>query len=167
MSAAATAVEIGRPLNRHICIHWEAAGLCDQEAMAATTAFLKYLREWLCAQTAYLWVRENGDGKGSHVHILAHIPKGKSLKGALSRRWVQRCTLRTYRAGTIFSRKIAGADERGGALYSQNLARVLAYVLKGAKPDVAAILGIRHEHGGKVIGKRCGISRNISNKTAG
>lgn len=159
--AAYTAMAIGRPLNRHICVHWEAAGLSDREAMAATTAFLKYLREWLRGQTAYLWTRENGDGKGSHVHILAHVPDAKRMSGALSRRWVQRCTIRTYRAGAIFSRKIAGAGQPDAALYAQNLSKVLAYVLKGARPEAAASLGIVQEPGGEVIGKRCGTSRNI------
>ncbi|MXO49221.1 hypothetical protein GRI69_13255 [Erythrobacter vulgaris] len=161
-NAADKAIAVGRPLNRHICVHWEAAGLSDREAMAATTAFLKYLREWLRGQTAYLWTRENGGGKGSHVHILAHIPDAKRMSGALSRRWVQRCTIRTYRAGAIFSRKIAGAGQPDGALYAQNLSKVLAYVLKGARPEAAASLGIAQEHGGEVIGKRCGTSRNIA-----
>ena len=83
------------------------------------------------------------------------------MSGALSRRWVQRCTIRTYRAGAIFSRKIAGAGQPDGALYAQNLSKVLAYVLKGADPNAAAALGIAHEHGGEVIGKRCGTSRSI------
>lgn len=160
-NAARTAMAIGRPLNRHIVVHWEAAGLSDREAMNATTAFLKYLREWLRGQTAYLWTRENGDGKGSHVHILAHIPDAKKMNGALSRRWVEQCTIRTYRAGAIFSRKIAGASQPSEALYAKNLSAVLAYVLKGAEPDAAEALGMVHEQGGCVIGKRCGTSRNI------
>ena len=161
VSAAHTALAIGRPLKRHICVHWEAAGLSDREAMNATTAFLKYFREWLRGQTAYLWTRESGDGKGSHVHILAHIPDAKKMSGALSKRWVERCTIRTYCAGVIFSRKIAGAGQPDGTLYAQNLSRVFAYVLKGAEPQAAAWLGIAHVHAGWVIGKRCGTSRNI------
>lgn len=161
VEAAQTASVIGRPLNRHICVHWEAAGLTDKEAMGATTGFLKYLREWLRGQTAYIWTRENGDGKGSHLHILAHIPETKKMSGALSRRWVQRCAMRTYRAGAIFSRKITGASQPTEALYSQNLSKVLAYILKGTEPKAAVSLGLVHEHGGQVIGKRCGNSRNI------
>ena len=159
--SAQKAQAIGRPLNRHITVHWEAAGITDGEAMAATTAFLKYLREWLRGKHAYLWVRENGDGKGSHVHILAHIPDSKKLSGALSRRWVERCTGRTYRAGAIYSRKIAGSSGRDGKLYVENLKAVLAYVLKGVEPEAARELGIKHQYGGRVIGKRCGTSRNI------
>lgn len=159
--AAQTAMAIGRPLNRHICVHWEAAGLVDREAMPATTAFLKYLREWLRGQTAYLWTRENGDGKGSHVHILAHIPDDQKMNGALSRRWVERCIGRKYRAGAIFSRRIAGASQPTGVVYGENLSKVVAYVLKGVEPHVAKSMGISHEYGGDVIGKRCGTSRNL------
>ncbi len=152
---------MGKPLNRHITIHWEAAGLTDGAAMPATTAFLKYLREWGGGQVAYIWVRENGDGKGSHVHILAHIPEAKKMSGARSRRWVERCTCKAYRAGAIQCRKITGYGGDDGKLYDANLSAVLAYVLKGAQPDTAARLGIAHEHGGRVIGKRCGTSRNL------
>ncbi len=162
IGAAQSALTIGRPLNRHIVAHWEAAGITDAEAMAAITQFLKYLREWLGGETAYIWVRENGDGKGSHVHILAHIPEGKRMSGALSRRWVERCTNRPYRAGTIFTRKIAGAGQPEGPPYAENLAATLAYVLKGTEPDAAEAMGIRHEYGGRVIAKRCGVSRNIT-----
>lgn len=162
MSAAHIAEQIGRPLNRHICVHWEAAGLTDREAMAATTAFLKYLREWCRGETAYLWTRENGAGKGSHVHILAHIPEGRTMKGALSRRWVARCTMRTYRAGAIFTRKIAGSSQAWGAHYGHDLSKVLAYTLKGTEPKSAQALGIGHENGGQITGKRCGTSRNLA-----
>ncbi|WP_143256033.1 hypothetical protein [Altererythrobacter xiamenensis] len=161
-AAARQAVAIGRPFNRFITVHWETAGLTDREAMSATTGFLKYLREWLRGQTAYLWTRENGDGKGSHVHILAHIPGAKKMNGALSRLWVERCTIRRYRAGAILSRKIAGASQPTSAHYLENLSKVLGYVLKAAEPEAAASLGITHQYGGPVIGKRCGTSRNLS-----
>ena len=162
INAAHIAERIGRPLNRHICVHWESAGLTDREAMAATTAFLKYLREWCRGETAYLWTRENGAGKGSHVHILAHIPEGRTMRGALSRRWVARCTMRTYRAGAIFTRKIDGSSQQWGARYGHNLSKVLAYTLKGMEPESALSLGIAHENGGQITGKRCGTSRNLA-----
>lgn len=129
--------------------------------MAATTAFLKAYRDWLGGSTAYLWVRENGDGKGSHVHILAHLPVGRRWHGARARRWIERITGKPYRAGVIRTRRIAGAVEPQGALYAANLGTVLAYALKGVEPDAAVELAIEHEAGGRVIGKRCGRSRNI------
>lgn len=164
IEAALAARNIARPFNRHITVHWEAAGVPDCEAMAATTAFLKALREWAAGQTAYSWARENGDGKGSHLHILAHIPAGRKLSGARFRRWLERITGKPYRAGTIHTARIAGSREPDGPAYSANLQAVLAYVLKGAEPDAAAALCIGHEAGGRIIGKRCGTSRNIGAK---
>ena len=161
LAAAHRARDLGLPLNRHITVHWEAAGVPDSRAMAATTAFLKSLRDWLGAETAYLWTRENGDGKGSHVHILAHLPAGRRWHGARGRRWIERISGKPYIAGVIKTRRIGGAGEPGGELYAANLAAVLAYAMKGVEPGAAAALAIEHEAGGRIIGKRCGRSRNI------
>jgi hypothetical protein len=158
--AATAAIEVGLAFNRFITVHWESAGVADSDAMAATTAFLKALREWTGA-TAYIWTRENGDGKGSHLHLLAHLPAGKRWRGALSRRWLERITGNPYRRNAILTRRIVGAGQPYGALYQANLQAVLAYVLKGADPEVAASLGFDHKPGGRIIGKRCGTSRNI------
>ena len=39
---------------------------------------------------------------------------------------------------------------------------VVGYLLKGAEPDAAQVLGLsKIEAGGRVIGKRCGWSENI------
>lgn len=164
MAATIAAADMGRPFNRHITVHWAAAGIADSEAMAATTAFLKALREWAGGQTAYVWARENGDGKGSHLHLLIHIPAGRKLSGARSRRWLERISGNPYYRGTIRTARIAGAGEPDGALYRENLGTVLAYVLKGTEPGAAAMLGLSHEAGGRIIGKRCGTSRNIGAK---
>ncbi|WP_157799410.1 hypothetical protein [Qipengyuania seohaensis] len=161
IEAAHRAIQIGRPLNRHITIHWEAAGLSDREAMQATTAFLKYLREWLRGDTAYLWVRENGEGKGSHVHILAHVPRGKAMSGAISQRWIRRCTGKPYQRDLIHTRKVRGSDHPDSLLYTENFGTVFSYDLKGAEPSVTMALGREHKPGGTIIGKRCGTSRNI------
>jgi hypothetical protein len=164
ITAAMTAQTIGRALNRHITVHWAAAGVADNRAAAATTAFLKYLREWLGGATAYIWARENGDGKGAHLHILAHLPAGRHMSGARSRRWLERITGRPYRLGTIRTRRIAGSRDPASPVYAVNLRAVLAYVLKDSDTDAAAALGIGHAAGGRIIGKRCGTSRNIGAK---
>jgi hypothetical protein len=76
VEAAQRAIAIGRPFNRHLTVHWEKAGLTDAEAAGATGRLLKLIKDWLRRHggTAYTWVRENGDGKGSHTHILLHVP---------------------------------------------------------------------------------------------
>ncbi len=150
--------------NRHITIHWGAAGVEDDEAMAATTAFLKVLRDWTSGKASYVWVRENGIGKGSHVHILTHIPDGKHWHGARVRRWLERISGKPYKARSILTRRIMCCDDPNSELYQANLNAVLAYVLKGVSPDDAAALGIAHEAGGRIIGKRCGMSKNISKR---
>lgn len=161
LAATQRAIARGRPFNRFLTVHWEAMGLTDREAMAATTAFLKYLRELLKGDTAYVWTRENGDGKGSHLHVLAYFPESRKWNGWIARRWVERITGNPYVQGAFLSEPIAGARQPDSALYVENLQTVLAYVLKGASPDAAASLGIDHEFGGRIIGKRCGMSRNI------
>lgn len=158
------AIAIGRPFNRFLTVHWQAAGLTDREAMAATTAFLKYLREWLRCETAYVWTRENGGGKGSHLHILASFPQSRKWNGWIARRWVERITGNPYKSGVVLSEPIVGARQPDSALYDANLQTVLAYILKGASSNVTARLGIDHEFGGRIIGKRCGTSRNIAKR---
>jgi hypothetical protein len=162
MAAAQRASAIGRPFNRFITVHWERVGVADAEAMRASTALLKYWREWLGGQTAYIWTRENGGGKGSHLHILAHLPEGREINGRRSMRWIQNIAGQPYRRDVILTVKIAGAGQPDGALYAENLGAVLAYVLKGAEPEAAAAISIEHKHGGRIIGKRCGMSRNLA-----
>jgi hypothetical protein len=164
LAATKQAIAIGRPFNRFLTVHWQAAGLTDREAMAATMAFLKYLREWLRCETAYVWTRENGGGKGSHLHILASFPQSRKWNGWIARRWVERITGNPYKSGVVLSEPIVGARQPDSALYAANLQTVLAYILKGASPDVAASLGLDHEFGGRIIGKRCGTSRNIAKR---
>lgn len=99
IEAASTACKIGRPLNCHITVHWERAGIADERAAKATTAFLKYWREWLGGETAYRWARKNGASRGSHVHNLAHIPAARHWHGARAMRWIARLSGKALPAG--------------------------------------------------------------------
>ena len=49
----------------------------------------------------------------------------------------------------------------GGEEYRANLNLGVEYVCKGADGEVLLTLGRRHEPVGEIIGKRCGVSRNI------
>ncbi len=148
-------------INRHIILHWESMGVPDRRAMAATTLWLKSFREWAGPKTAYVWTRENGDGKGSHLHLLAHIPVGKRWHGSRARRWLEKISGNQYKVGAIKTRCIIGSLSPDSPCYLQNLQKVAAYILKGVAPHDASTLGIAHKPGGLVIGKRCGTSRNI------
>lgn len=168
--AMLNAFHIGLPLNRFITIHWERAGIPETKAAWATAQFLKYARDWLATKGlpfAYVWIRENDDGdrsKGDHVHILAHIPNGQSA-GRLQRRWIKRITGRSYRPGVIKTGRVGGTIDAFRASpehYHANLGQVAAYVLKGGSRAVSEALGLgRWGDGGRVVGKRCGMSKSL------
>jgi hypothetical protein len=152
-----------------VTVHWEAAGVPDCHSAKATAAFLTLARDWLrkCGKPfAWAWVRENGYAKGSHVHILMHCPPelARAFSG-MQRRWLRRVTGRPYRARVIRTARIGGslrAAETNRAVYAENLAAVVAYVLKGASQEAAGKLGlVRLVCGGRVIGKRAATSHNI------
>jgi hypothetical protein len=169
IAAAQFSARIGLPLNRHLTIHWDAAGVPDCRAAAATAAFLALARDWLRkrrASLAWAWVRENGDGKGSHVHILLHCPPDMARTfAAMQRRWLRRVTGNPYRARIIRTARVGGtltAAQTAPAAYAENLAAIVGYLLKGASPVAARELGLeRLEAGGRVIGKRAATSQNI------
>lgn len=176
LEAAEFAAAAGMPFNRHVTVHWQQAGISDERAAWATGRFLKLAGDWIAKRRAlennqpksnrfaWAWVRENGDGKGSHVHILMHLPAGTRI-GAMQRRWLRSITGRPYSASTIKTARIGGtadAAQSAPAAYQVNLAAVVGYVLKGATPPAARELGLgRLESGGQVIGKRAATSQNI------
>jgi hypothetical protein len=167
--AAHRACAIGLPFNRHVTIHWERAGVADAKAAGAIGAYLTLARDWLRKRGwgfAYSWVRENGDDKGSHVHILMHIdPAIAQPFTAMQRRWLRRVTGKPYRKGVIRTSRIGGsvrAFETAPEAYQANLAVVVGYVLKGASQGAAMALGLdRLESGGSIIGKQAGWSVNV------
>jgi hypothetical protein len=170
IAAARFARRIGLPLNQHITIHWEHAGVPDHEAGAATSRFLRLASQWIATrggQFAYAWVRENGAGKGSHLHVLAHVPSGLSL-GPMQRGWLRKITGSTYVSGTIMTKRVGGtrsAAETTPDFYLSNLAAVTGYQLKGASAAVVTQLGLlRPPQHGRLIGKRAGTSENLGPK---
>lgn len=171
-AATAHANAIGLPFTRMITIHWETLGVPLESMAKATGRFLDYLTKWLArcqCRTAWIWVHENGDVKGGHCHVLAHVPSEhvKALTGHL-RAWLRLITGNPYRKRAIKSKPIGGRLrlEKGNPdLHARNLEIALAYLLKGANPKAAAKFGLeRLELGGLVIGKRCGTSQNIGAK---
>lgn len=169
LKAAHYAAAAGMPLNRFTTVHWQKAGVAD--GLAATGRFLKLAGDWIRSRGgrfAWIWVREGGSEKGEHVHILLHLPP--HLAGGFNRRqrgWLKACGA-AWRAGVILSPPIgrclahAYQGELAGRSYAVNLGVVLDYVLKGADHRARESLGIRRrEHGGEIVGKRCGVSQNI------
>lgn len=172
IAAARHAQHIGLPLNRSITVHWQAAGLPLARMAAATGRFVDLLGKAVSrhgARLAWLWVHEGGEAKGGHCHLLAHIPADLvPVVTGLQRGWLRRITGKPYRARVICSRPIGGRlglETGNPALHAVNLEVALAYVLKGAGEAAATACCLeRVEHGGRVIGKRCGTSQNIGAK---
>lgn len=166
------AEKIGLPFNRMISIHWEGAGVPLAGMAKATGRFTDLMVKTLARHgsgAAWLWTHENGDGKGGHCHMLAHVPADLvSRLTALQRGWLRRITGQPYRARVIHSKPIGGrlGLETGNPdLHAVNLEAALAYVLKGASPEAASQFHLKRlEPGGRVIGKRCGTSQNIGAK---
>ena len=169
VEAAQLAMAIGLPFNRHLTVHWAKAGLTDRQAAAATGRLVKLIRDWarkLGGEVAYAWLRENGPGKGSHSHILLHIPDG--LKLSLSRRWYRRVTGWTGKVPRFAVKTVCiGGTARAGLSssdwYQANLAALLAYLLKGSDEATGKELGLaKWGEGGRITGKRISISANLA-----
>lgn len=167
VEAAQRAIAIGRPFNRHLTVHWEKAGLTDAQAAAATGSFVKLIVDWARRHggTSYAWVRENGERKGSHTHILLHVPQGLSL--ALTRRWYRTVTgwqgkLPSKAVRTVCIGGSARCALAGGEHYSANLAYVVSYLLKGVDEHGGIALDLdRYASGGEIQGKRVSISGSL------
>ncbi|MEG2312375.1 hypothetical protein [Brevundimonas sp.] len=159
------AVAVGMPFNRFTTIHWGAAGV--SEPMVATSLLLKGMGEAVRrsgSEFACIWARENGDGKGEHLHILWHGPADfPALRSEFSRT-LKACgaaRLKGVRETLSIARHLLAASN-GSAVYQINLDGVLDYVLKGADKIARATHGVkREEFGGRVVGKRCGTTNNI------
>lgn len=163
---------IGLPFTRMITIHWEAAGVPLAGMAKATGRFIDLMSKALsrhgCA-TAWLWVHENGDGKGGHCHLLIHVPSHLvKVVVRLQMGWLRKITGKPYKARVIHSKPIGrrlGLEVGNPALHAVNLEAAFSYFLKQTDGHVASQLGLnRLEDGGRVIGKRCATSQNIGRK---
>ena len=172
IAATRHASAIGLPLNRMITIHWERAGIPLAGMAKATGRFLDLMAKAIArrgGRLAWLWVHESVDTKGGHCHMLVHLPAELApIVPELQKGWLRVITGRPYRARVICGKPIGGRlglDVSNPALHEANLAHALAYFLKGAHADAARQFElVRLEPGGRVIGKRCGISQNIGPK---
>ena len=172
IGAAKHATAIRLPLNRMITIHWQAAGVSLAAMAQATGRFVDLMSKAIARHgggTAWIWVHENGDQKGAHCHLLAHVPR--TAAATITKRqmgWLRRITGRPYKASVIQGRPIgtrAGLEATLPDLHATNLLAALCYCLKGANPAAISAFRLPHkESGGRIIGKRCGTSQNIGPK---
>ena len=170
IAAAQYALHSGKPLTRHLTVRLEQQGITDADAVKAIGRLITLLRDHVRKTTdgdiAYIWSREHGSIIGGHVHILLHLPAGYIWRGQRVLRWMQLITDRPYKAGTIKTTRIGRtvkSHESNLGLYLANLAEVVGYLIKGTAPDAGAVLKLeRIKAQGRVTGKRCGRSINIT-----
>lgn len=171
-AAARHADAIGLPFTRMITIHWQAAGVSLAGMAKATGRFTDLLTKTLSRRgcdTAWVWVHENGDTKGGHCHLLAHVPAHHvPAVTKLQRGWLRTITGQPYKARVIRSKPIGGRlglEVSNAELHGANLEAAISYCLKGASTEAAAEFDLeRLDPGGRVIGKRCGTSQNVGAK---
>lgn len=172
IEAAHYATAIGLPFTRMLTIHWQAAGVALDGMAAATGRFTDLLAKALArhgSKTAWIWVHENGDGKGGHCHMLVHIPVDLvKVVQRLRRQWLRRITGTPFRARVVKTDALGrrlGLENGNPALLAENAAEALGYLLKGVTPDAPVAASLKRlEPGGRIIGKRCGTSENIGRK---
>ena len=171
LQAAARLEKQSKKFNRHWTVHYERAGIADRDGAAFVRGILKRAGEMVRragGSMAAIWVRENGNGKGAHVHILLHVPNGFTLRNR-TRRWIEA-------AGGTYRRNVSRVTIIGGTLASAradsqrhraNVQAILGYLCKAANPATGKALGLpRYGEGGRVIGKRCGWTQNIGRGSA-
>ena len=164
--SAQRAIRNGLPFNRHLTVQWAKVGLPDREAAAATGRMIILLGQWVKSKGgrfAYAWVREINGYKGTHTHILFHLPEGLKL-GRMTQRWAKHVLGRSPR-GTVKTRSIGGsirAAFTGSESYQSHLATVVSYLLKGVDRRAGHLLNLdRSDEGGAIIGKRVSVSQNL------
>jgi len=179
IAAADHAFCIGRPLNQFVTIHFNKAGITATHAFV--TAFFKLTGDWLRASTKeppyYVWVLENEQNKGLHLHLLVHVPFGrKGQFKKLANRWLDRlgtnrqadaldirpvrhsCRMQSAKSvSTIW----AYLGHWGGWYQRDGLKGALGYMLKGLSAVNCVAIGIGHQPQGIVTGKRCGFSEAL------
>ena len=172
IEAAHHATAIGLPFTRMMTIHWQAAGVALDGMAAATGRFTDLLAKALArhgSRTAWLWVHENGEGKGGHCHMLVHIPVDLvKVVQRLRRQWLRIITATPFRTRVVKTDALGrrlGLEKGNPALLAENVIEALGYLLKGVTPAAPLAASLKRlEPGGRIIGKRCGTSQNIGRK---
>lgn len=172
----------GMMISRFVTISWFKYGLTDLEGYNATQRFFKLLSDYcrsISTEFSYVWVRENdadGNENTSHVHFLMHAGPAAfpQLTRHFFRKWLKTVIGQKYIKSTIKTERVKGSrgfSARSGKIikepqkYKECLYTILQYILKGADQTAARRLELKCKlKGGKVTGKRFGISRNIETK---
>lgn len=156
--AVGFARQIGFPLNRHLTVLWEHAGVVGR-VQDVQARFLELMRKWLQYRTveaAWVWVVEDGACMGLHSHILVHVPNPYLTA------WKR--MLPNWLDGDVDDKTIDVVSIQYPNRSEATLNRVkgkVKYLLKGVSSQSGALIGVRPENQGVVPGKRTGTSQNI------
>lgn len=169
IDASYAAWRAGKPFNRFITGAWEHGGIEEHDERQATADFITLMRDWHRQwkfTLTWAYVRECGPLKGSHSHILAHVPPElEPLFGIMPRRWAKTITGGAYWPGTIDTQKFYRASAEGfrSGAYEAELLGWLHYALKCAPAELEGPLGLigcgtePWGQSGLVHGKRTGV----------
>jgi hypothetical protein len=167
IDAARHAERIGLAFNRHWIVHSERAEIPPEQRTLFVGRLLRLVGNYVKRRGGIftaIWVRENGLGKGEHIHILMHLPTDLLLQN-MTCKWVHKAG-GTYKVGVSRVRTIGGSLARlepASAHYQVNADIVLAYLLKGSDREAAEAFGLRKwGQFGWIMGKRCGSTQNIA-----
>lgn len=176
-------------LNRSITIHFAKGGVRPR-ARALLKYYLKHAGDWLNKRAFgpihYVYVFENPENGGEHVHILMHVPYGlwRDFVKA-EQRWIE---AGLGKLGGEYHQKVL-VDEpvyqfaqftKGSAnldkFLKYGLRNSLLYLLKGSGNGILPLLGIDEDEAkrlskrlrpspqGYIIGKRVGFSQSLSHR---
>jgi hypothetical protein len=176
VNAAEYAKHIGKPLNRMITLwskHSRGFSSEPRAWIAHQGRYIKALLAWLHhrgVSAPYLAIREYGDVKLAHSHILCHVPT--HLAESFNEFAVQAGNFEDCPAGSDNRPVVMSGGwpwEETGAETPAQRAGLLRYCLKDISPTarvggvlIAASLGIDPEHNTKLIeGKRISVHRGI------
>lgn len=153
---------IGRPLNLFVTINFKHTACSPQDASKCFEKIrVNHFIPWLAYQSrkskrlnfgrpTFVWVIENS-GEDIGPHWLVHIPE--RLQDEFRKkvaRWLETC------AGPVSSPQALDIRKAPSPLGAG------LYMAKGINPKYAKFYGIRPKAQGKVHGKRCGTSNNLS-----
>ncbi|MFK5600654.1 hypothetical protein ACFZ8E_27280 [Methylobacterium sp. HMF5984] len=167
-AADAFAGKIGRPLLYRIHLNWSRTALEDDADGSAAAAYRNRIARWLRSpdqgrHALYaIYVRERPAGASAkpndHIHL--HVPAD------LAERLPAAAADLLPRSAFPLGRKAIVVDQIGWTMPARHGA--LAYLLKSTAPGAArlmecdGLLAIRPQPQGRVHGKRCGVTENLS-----
>jgi len=167
-TAANFAISTGWTFQRHWTVLYERAGIAEHDA----ARFIGKLLDLVSKQArraggilTALWVREMGNVKGGHVHILLHLPAGLSLRNR-TQRWIETAG-GTYCPSVSRVKRVRWTSIKSDNFVSNTRARanamnVARYLMKSSRIEKGQLMGLeKYGSGGHIVGKRMGSTQNI------